>query len=72
MYESSSSNRDLHNVRNALYDEMSPSNAHYSQINSSESPAGQLYEMDTSAAAGEGYPYEIPVPLHMNDGGNDK
>ena len=72
MFEGSSSNRDLHDVRNALYGEMSLSNAYYSQTTSSETPAGQMHELATLAVAGEGYPYEIPVPLHMNDGGNEK
>lgn len=72
MFEGSASNCDLHDIRNALYVEMSLSNAHCSQTASSETPAGQLYEMATSTAAGEGYPDKTPVPLHMNDGGNEK
>ena len=72
MFEGSSSNRDLRDVRNALHGEMSVSNAHYSQTTSSGTPAGQLYKMATSTVVGEGYPYEIPVPLHMNDGENEK
>ena len=60
VFEGSSSNRDLNDVRNALYGEMS------------ETPAGELYEMATSAVAGDGDPCEIPVSLHTSDGGNEK
>ena len=72
VFEGNSCNRDLHNVPNALYGEMSLSNAHYSQTTSSETPVGQLYEMATSAVVGEDYPYDVPVPLHTNDGENEK
>ena len=71
VFEGSSSTHDLHDVRNTLYGETSLSNTHYSPTTSSETPAGNVYEMAASAAAGEGYPYETPLPLHMNDGGND-
>ena len=71
VFEGSSSNRDLHDVPKALYDETSLSNAHYSPTTSSETPTGKVYELATSAEAGEGYPYETLVPLHMNNGGND-
>ena len=73
MFEGSSSNRDLHDVRNILYEEMSLPNARYSPTTTSETPAGQVYEMATSAAmVDEGYRYKTPVPHHMNNGGNDK
>ena len=67
-----SSNCDLHTLRNTLYNEMSQSNAHYSQTTLSKTPAVQLYEQATSSVAGDGYPYKTPVPPHVNNGGNDK
>ena len=61
----------LHDVRNALYAETSLSNPQYSQINSSETRAGHMYEVATSAVAKEGYPYETPVPFGTSNAGND-
>ena len=70
-FQGNASTQDLHDVRNALYDEMNRSNAHYSQINSSETPAGHVYEVATSAVAKEGYPYETPVPIGTRNPGHD-
>ena len=72
VFKGSSSNRDLHDVRNTLYDEMNLTNARYCETISSETPAGNVCELATSAVIGEGYPYEIPVPLHVIDDGSDK
>ena len=74
VFKARSSSRDLHDVPNTLYDEMSLSKAHFSQATSSDTPAEHVYDVATSAAVGEGYPCKTPVPLHVNDayGGNDK
>ena len=69
--EASGSNQVLHDMRNALYAETSLSNVQYSQIDSSETPAGHVYEVSTSAVPKEGYPYETPVPLGTRNAGND-
>ena len=68
---SSAHNLKVHDVREPLYDETSLSNAHYSQTTSSDTPAENAYDLATSSAmVDEGYPYETPVPLRINDGGN--
>ena len=65
------SDQDLHDVRNTLYNEMNLSSAHNSQINSSETPIGHVYEVATSEAIKEGYPYETPVPLGTRNAEHD-
>ena len=74
MFEGSSSSRDLHEVTNTLYDEMNLTNEHNYQASCMKTPAENVYDVATSAVVAEGYPYESPVPLHVNDtfGGSDK
>ena len=55
--------QDLHDVSNALYDELNQSNPHYCQMNSSDTSTGHVYETPTSAVAQEELPYETPAPL---------
>ena len=74
VFEGSSSTRDLHEVPSTLYDETNLTNAHNFQASCTKTPAEHVYDVATSAVVAEGYPYETPVPLHVNDafGGSDK
>ena len=74
VFEGSSGTRDLHEVPNTLYNEMNLTNEHNSQASCMKTPAEHVYDVATSAVVAESYPYETPVPLHINDalGENDK
>ena len=69
--KANTSNQVLHDVGNALYTEMSMSNAHYSPTDCPETATGHVYEVTTSAVVREGYPYEAPAPLGARNAGND-
>lgn len=64
--ERSSNNRDPHDIRSTSYDETSK--RLHSLITSSETPAGQVYELATAAVEG----VASAQPLHLKDGGNAK
>ena len=70
-FEASASGQVLHDVHNTLYNETRLSNAHYFQAVSSETPAGHLYEVATSAVVKEEFPYETPAPLGTYNAGTD-
>ena len=66
-FEGISDSLALHDFHNTLYGETSQSNAQYYEINPSDTQARNLFEVASSAAVGQGYPHETPVPLASFD-----
>ena len=66
---------DPHDIHSIVYNEMTLSNAHYVFPNSfvGDPSRTRVRTGDLNRGIeGEGYPYEIESPLHINDGRNDR
>ena len=70
-FEGISNSLALHDFYNTLYAETSQLKAQHYEINSSDTQAKNLFEVASSAAVGQGYPHEIPVPLASFNCRND-